>query len=104
VRIPQALNLRRMAAAADASRRQTLDAVHAVLAHLGAGAQELLTDAAKLRTLVLAAVVLALGVFVAREAARTAARVLRRYLGHPALVRASPREWPLGSEPWFRTR
>jgi len=65
------LNMRRMAAEAEASRRQMLDAVNTVFAHLSSGVQELLTDMVKLRTLVATVAALAMGVYGAREAART---------------------------------
>ena len=67
--------------------RKAIEAINAVMGHLGGAALSVITDQNKLLMVVGGASALALGMYGAREAVRVGGRAAERWLGTPKLVR-----------------
>lgn len=71
--------------------RKALEAINAVMSHLGVAALELVTDTNKLVMAVGGFSALFLGVYASRETARVVGGAVERWLGTPRLVRETSR-------------
>jgi predicted NBD/HSP70 family sugar kinase len=73
--------------------KKAIEAINAVMGHLGAAAMSVITDTNKLMVVVGGASALALGVYGARESTRVVGKAAERWLGTPKLVSGWVGRW-----------
>lgn len=90
-RVNEDVNLRAIEARGNEERKRLLQAITAVLEHIGRGGVALLANPRQLMTLLGSIIAILAGGFVAREAAILARQILEAKLGRPRLVRETSR-------------